>query len=441
MRHELVFTVSPGTAIAAQPVTLAEAGLYERADLQEWIRANPDILGPDLYVVTYEFDRWVSAGGSHADRLDILALDADGRLVVAELKRDGAPDTVEMQAIKYAAYASRFTPDTLAACHGAYLRRTGEPATDDEALARLEAHCGGLAPELLASPRIVLVAGSFPESVTADVVWLCEQGLAISLVQIGAYRTTSDVIVTVSRLWPLPQVEDLTIIPNPAPVVRAVARRRENRNATTVIAEAGLLADGAELELVPRRNAEAVAAWVAADHRRGRATWCTDERVRVLRWAADGERYSPSGLAELILAEAAGVDASLNGAQWWAADGVTLAEIARGQASHDWSGLHEALGVVAPGEWTTCGELAAVVGSSAQAVGQHLMRCQECAGAWRVLGADGRPRDGFAWTDRADTRSPVGVLEAEGLVFTADGSADPDRRVGADALRARLASV
>ena len=80
--------------------------------------------------MTYEFDRWMSGSGSHGDRLDLLGLDEDGRLVLAELKRDGAPDTVEMQAIKYAAYASRFKVETLAACHADYLRRTlGAPVT------------------------------------------------------------------------------------------------------------------------------------------------------------------------------------------------------------------------------------------------------------------------------------------------------------------------
>jgi RecB family endonuclease NucS len=40
-----------------------------------------------------------------ADRLDVLGLDRGGRLVVVELQRDRAPDTVTMQAINYAATA------------------------------------------------------------------------------------------------------------------------------------------------------------------------------------------------------------------------------------------------------------------------------------------------------------------------------------------------
>jgi hypothetical protein len=176
VRRELVFTAHPGRADLARPVTLAEAGLKERADLQEWIRAHPQVLGSGVRIVTSEFDRWMSSGGVHADRLDLLGLAEDGRLVLAELKRDAAPDTVEMQAIKYAAFASRFGSATLAAWHGEYLRRTVDASvTDEDSLARLEEHCGGLDPDLLESPRIVLVAGSFPEPVTASVVWLCAQ--------------------------------------------------------------------------------------------------------------------------------------------------------------------------------------------------------------------------------------------------------------------------
>src|SRR6266511_4015222 len=119
---ELVFAVNGNKAIPAKPISLADAGLRERADLQEWVLAHPTILGPDVLPVAFEFDRWRSASGERErDRLDILGLGTDGRLVVVELKRDRAPEPVEMQAIKYAAMASRFTPDMLASQHARFM--------------------------------------------------------------------------------------------------------------------------------------------------------------------------------------------------------------------------------------------------------------------------------------------------------------------------------
>ena len=55
---ERLFTVTGSQAEAAAPITLADAGLRERDDLQEWVLAHPEILGPDVMIVTFEFDRW-----------------------------------------------------------------------------------------------------------------------------------------------------------------------------------------------------------------------------------------------------------------------------------------------------------------------------------------------------------------------------------------------
>lgn len=443
VRRELVFTAHPGHAVLAKPVTLAQAGLKERSDLQEWIRAHPQVLGAGVRIVTYEFDRWVSGSGSHGDRLDLLGLGEDGRLVLAELKRDGAPETVEMQAVKYAAYASRFSPETLAACHGHYLRGTVDPSvTDDDALAQLEEHCGGLDPDLLASPRIALVAGSFPESVTAAVVWLCEQGLDIALVQIGAYQCENDLVITVDQVWPLPQVEDFTVSPAmPAAKPTGAKKARKATTAVAALADKGVIADGTELHIVPAgSHAPAVTTWVAVEPGRGKAIWRTGEKVRALEWPVNGERYSASGLAEHIISQAAGAAASVNGAEWWALDdGSSLAELAGFiPAKRDWSSLHALLAKLHPGEWTTYGDLSTAIASHPIAVGQHIARCDICEHAWRVLGADGRPRPNFAWADPAETRTCREVLEDEGVGFTPAGAAENESRVDGPQLKARL---
>ena len=63
MSGELVFTKVDGSASPAVPVTFADAGLREREHLQEWVLAHPQILGEDLRIVSFEFDRWLAGSG------------------------------------------------------------------------------------------------------------------------------------------------------------------------------------------------------------------------------------------------------------------------------------------------------------------------------------------------------------------------------------------
>lgn len=215
MSDEIVFEVNESKAIRAEPITLEEAGLKERQHLQEWVVANPDVLGEGVMIVAIEYGQWTTLSGSvERDRLDVLGLGTDGRLVVAELKRGQAPDTVEMQALKYAAMASRFDPDRLGEVHAAFLKSRGETVSDTEAVERLSNHSQfTIDAETLRSPRIVLLARSFPHTVTSTAVWLSEMGVDISLVQFQAYRIADRVLLSVSTLYPVPDVEEFTVAP------------------------------------------------------------------------------------------------------------------------------------------------------------------------------------------------------------------------------------
>jgi RecB family endonuclease NucS len=105
---EVLFEVDANEATLVDRVELSDVELQERAHLQEWILAHPAILGPGVEIIASEFDRWqTSAGDPVLDRLDILAVDPAGRIVVAELKRGIAPHAVHMQALNYAAMVSR----------------------------------------------------------------------------------------------------------------------------------------------------------------------------------------------------------------------------------------------------------------------------------------------------------------------------------------------
>jgi hypothetical protein len=159
-------------------------------------------------VVAVEYDGWVVQGGAQRDRLDVLGLGVDGRLVVAELKRGVAPDTVEMQAIKYAAMASRFRVETLAVAHAAFATRRGSPMTSDQAAEALQTHAAELSDETLADPRVVVIAQGFPPVVISAVVWLADRGVDVTLVRFQPYQQPDGrVFVTFSQLFPLADLE------------------------------------------------------------------------------------------------------------------------------------------------------------------------------------------------------------------------------------------
>lgn len=212
MYDEFLLRVQEDQSTVVSRVDLAGQALTERQHLQEWVLRHPEVLGPGVAVVTTEFDKWQTSSGTPVlDRLDVLGIDREGRLVVAELKRDQAPHSTSMQAITYAAMVSRLQPRDVADLYAANQRRSGTPMELEAALAHLESE-RLMTKESLRSPRIVLVASSFPASVTASVVWLNEQGVDIALLRYQPYRLDDgQLLVSFSRLFPVPDVEEFTI--------------------------------------------------------------------------------------------------------------------------------------------------------------------------------------------------------------------------------------
>ncbi len=337
----LTFTVAEGTASPAQPLTLAEAGLRERSHLQEWVVAHPEMLGDGILIVTSEFDRWAGSAraAATADRLDVLGLARDGRLLLAELKRDRAPDLVEMQAIKYAALASRFNVDTLAAVHAAWSTKRGVRMDEEQALRKLQDHAGDLSVETLRQPRIAILAADFPATVTSAALWLTEIGLEIKLVKVSAYKGEHDIVISVTQAFPPPRLEDFAMTPQQTRLRSAEERQQRQRDISTTarLVRSAVITDGTVLTLRPRGVNEeiraSIEAWVAAEAVRGTARWRNDETAP-LEWESDHERYSVSGLAQLIVLQAAAVSRSIRGGEWWVTDdGRDLVEIANDLAS------------------------------------------------------------------------------------------------------------
>ncbi|MEU3341520.1 DUF262 domain-containing protein [Streptomyces sp. NPDC006668] len=111
-----------------------------------------------------------------------------------------------------------------------------------------------------------------------------------------------------------------------------------------------------------------------------------------------------------------------------------LRGVGRAERSRDWVLAHEVLAALPHGTWTSYGDLAAFLGSGAQAVGNHMASTPGVANAYRVLTSEGKVSDGFRWTSEDEGGDVRARLSADGVRFTVNGAADPAQRLTADDL-------
>jgi hypothetical protein len=183
--------------------------LLERQDLSKWVEQYPAILGEELLVVTSEYDRFDKT----SERLDLLAIDKDGNLVVIELKRDDSGKNVDLQAIKYAAYCSTLTLDDLVDMYAHYQKQKGATLSTEAAKKVVLDFIDNDAFEALNDrPRIILVSKEFRPEVTASVLWLRKLGMDISCIKWDPYELSEDCVVfNSSVLIPLPEAKQFII--------------------------------------------------------------------------------------------------------------------------------------------------------------------------------------------------------------------------------------
>jgi len=192
-----------------QKTSFKTHNILERKNIEKWIEDCPEILGEELLILTSEYDKFDKT----SERLDLLALDRQGTLVIIELKRDDTGKVVELQAIKYAAYCSTLTFDQVIDLHYDYIKKKDKQVDRDEIRKKLIDFIENTEfEEINDRPRIILLAKEYRPEVTATVIWLRKFGIDISCVKITPYiHDGTTLTIESSILIPLPDAKDFLI--------------------------------------------------------------------------------------------------------------------------------------------------------------------------------------------------------------------------------------
>ena len=188
----------------------SDLGFSERNHLQEWLEHLPEAFGEELLIIQKEFDGFDDT----RERLDLLALDKAGNLVVIENKLDDSGRDVVWQALKYASYCANLSRNQVVEIHQRYLNARG--AGEEDAAEKIaeflgvedlgEADLNGSQ-----SQRLIFVAAHYRKEVTNTVLWLIQFGIACQCFKATPYKSGDELFLNIEQIIPPPESEDFMI--------------------------------------------------------------------------------------------------------------------------------------------------------------------------------------------------------------------------------------
>jgi hypothetical protein len=189
--------------------TFTELGFREREHLQEWISKDPDCLGEELLIIQKEFDGFLDT----RERLDLLAIDKQGNLVIIENKLDDSGRDVTWQVLKYASYCSSLSKDDIRSIFQKHLNYTGVQASAEEMLAdflekedfeEVQLNQG-------TAQRIIMIAATFRKEVTSTVLWLMNFNIRIQCFKVTPYELEDQIFLNFDQILPVKDAQEYII--------------------------------------------------------------------------------------------------------------------------------------------------------------------------------------------------------------------------------------
>ena len=195
-----------------------DLGFTERKHLQEWLENYPQALsqgeGDELLIIQKEFDGFDDT----RERLDLLAIDKEGNLVIIENKLDDSGRDVVWQALKYASYCANLKKQQVVEIFQRYLNQKAqlegaEPANAEKVLLEFLLADDLQSEQLntLKSQRLILVAAHYRKEVTNTVLWLSQFGVICQCFKVTPYQAGTELFLNVEQIIPTPEAADFMI--------------------------------------------------------------------------------------------------------------------------------------------------------------------------------------------------------------------------------------
>ncbi|MEQ8717725.1 MAG: endonuclease NucS [Acidimicrobiales bacterium] len=412
--------------------------MAKELDFEDWVAANPTMLSDGLRVV----GRQLKVDGGY---LDLLCLDVHDRWVVVELKRDRLYREVVAQALDYAASIRDLDGEALrelcASGAGKLAGPTDVMSAVDTQLANDEEDEREIA---------IIVAGAGVDPGLERVANLVAAfDLPLRVISFEVFELASGEQLLVREV-----IEDEEDQPT-----KQKTKKRSVDDIRALAASAGLqegfdcIVDAAQQAgLFPRPYTRSIMI-TPASHRNRFLIVLTPEAGKGLR-----VNHGPEAFAEFfdgVTAESVESALGPSGNRWYS--GPELMEIAAlyvdflselpdedapdNGAKANFETISKIAACVEPGEWTTYGDLSRVAiggSSAAMSIGNMAANNDDFPNPHRVLNVRGAVPPGWRSQDGGGPEECRRRLEAEGVQFLEDGSADPQQRLDVDVLASRV---
>jgi len=195
-----IWKISDDGPVQVTETKLKQEHLLEE-HLEDWIVANHALLGERLLII----GRQVMIPDIR-DRIDVLALDAQGNAVIIELKRGAVKDPVDMQALRYASYVANWGYQDFENQVRSHLGKAADPNFNfNEMFEQFCADAGvDEVPDLNVDQRIIVVGSEVRAKLGSVALWLREHNVDIKVIEIELYREGSTLLLQPQTIIPLP---------------------------------------------------------------------------------------------------------------------------------------------------------------------------------------------------------------------------------------------